>query len=337
MMSHLIVGFGEALVDVLPSGEVVGGAPLNFSVRAAQFAAPLGWQAALISRIGSDRRGEMIFEHLQHTGLDLSALQIDAQLPTGYVNVTLDQGHPSYVIGQQVAWDQIVADEQALSLSRAASAFCFGTLAQRSSATAAALVQCLAAADNAVKIFDINLRHPYPAPELLENSLRQADVLKCNEEELQWLAQWVLPETGLLSTAGVAASAQAADPTSVDPNQSPQIAAQLQRTFGLSAVFWTRGSLGCVLQRGEQLTTADVPRLPQATDADAVGAGDAASAALALGLVAQMSDPTAWSDAKIVAMANHCGAWAASQRGATTPFPVDFLMKILAPDNFKAI
>jgi fructokinase len=335
-MSHLIVGFGEALVDVLPSGEVVGGAPLNFSVRAAQFAAALGWQAALISRIGSDPRGEKIFEHLQHTGLDLSALQVDAQLASGYVEVTLDHGHPSYVIGEQVAWDQIVADEQALNLSRAASAFCFGTLAQRSPQTAAALRQCLAAADKAVKIFDINLRQPYPGPELIEASLRQADVLKCNEQELLWLAQWFLPETGLLPAAGLTAPAPAADHTSVEPTPAAQIAAQLQSTFGLSAVFWTRGSLGCVLQRGEKLTMADVPQLPQAAEADAVGAGDAASAALAVGLVAQLSDPAQWPDAKIVAMANYGGAWAASQRGATPPFPADFLKKLLSADTFNA-
>ena len=38
----MIVGFGEALIDILPSGEVVGGAPLNFSIRAAELARPLG-------------------------------------------------------------------------------------------------------------------------------------------------------------------------------------------------------------------------------------------------------------------------------------------------------
>jgi fructokinase len=66
-MTKVIVGFGEALVDVLPSGEVVGGAPLNFAVRAAELAQPLGWSAALISRIGSDERGQKVLNHLQQT------------------------------------------------------------------------------------------------------------------------------------------------------------------------------------------------------------------------------------------------------------------------------
>ncbi len=305
-MSQLILGFGEALVDVLPSGEVVGGAPLNFSVRAAQLGQQLGWTAALISRIGHDTRGQKIVDLLQTTPLDTCAIQFDSSRRTGFVDVTLQEGSPSYVIGEDVAWDAIAFDQIAQELSQRASAICFGTLAQRSSETAATLGSCLTAASSAIKIFDINLRLPYPSLAIIQRSLHQADVLKCNEDELQLLAQWFELET-------------AADTS----NQSAAIAATLQQRFDLNCVFWTRGSQGCILQRADQLCAVPVPSLPQAADADSVGAGDAASAALAIGLVAH------WPDEKIVQLANYCGAFAASQRGATTPFPVQALAQQL--------
>lgn len=303
-MSELILGFGEALVDVLPSGEVVGGAPLNFSVRAAQLGQPLGWTTALISRIGRDPRGEKILAHLHTTPLDTSNIQIDADHASGYVDVTLADGQPSYVIGEQVAWDHIAFDDNAAQASQRCAAFCFGTLAQRCEQTRQTLARCLQAAERAVKIFDINLRLPHPHVDLIEHSLQQADVLKCNEEELALLAQWFQLELG-------------------DKNRSPtSIAAKLQQRFQLQAVFWTQGADGCVLQRGEQITTAAVPQLAPAPHADSVGAGDAASAALAVGWVAR------WSDQRIVSVANYCGAFTANQRGATTPFPDDFLEKL---------
>lgn len=307
-MSELILGFGEALVDVLPSGEVVGGAPLNFSVRAAQFGQAMGFTTVLISRIGSDERGERILQHLQATPLDTSAIQVDSTHPSGYVDVTLDDGHPSYVIGPHVAWDHIAFDDSVAQFARRCSALCFGTLAQRCEPTRQTLARCLQAADHAIKIFDINLRLPHPPIELVDESLRQADVLKCNEEELLLLGDWLQLDV--------------ADSSS-DRNASVVTAIKLQQQYNLQSVFWTRGASGCMLQRGEQVTSGEVPQLPQAPQADSVGAGDAASAALAVGLVA------GWSDEKIVALANYCGAFAASQRGATTPFPDDFLDKLV--------
>ncbi len=318
-MSQLILGFGEALVDVLPSGEVVGGAPLNFSVRAAQLGQQLGWTAALISRIGDDARGQKILGLLQSTLLDTCAIQVDPSRPTGYVDVTLQDGSPTYVIGRDVAWDAIAFDQTAHELSRRAAAICFGTLAQRSPLTAATLSSCLEIAGQAIKIFDINLRLPYPSLDIIQRSLHQADVLKCNEDELQLLAKWLELDT---TTGSQADNFDNSTATSQNPskqiaaqNQSAAISVSLQQRFDLNCVFWTRGSQGCILQRANRLTTAPVPSLPQAADADSVGAGDAASAALAIGLVAR------WPDEKIVQLANYCGAFAASQRGATTPFP----------------
>lgn len=295
-MSKLIVGFGEALIDVLPAAEIVGGAPLNFSLRAAQLGEKFNASAAMISRIGADTRGESILEHLKTSTLDTSAIQVDSLRPTGYVNVTLEDGQPSYTIGQDVAWDYITFDEQVSELAHNAAAICFGSLSQRSHQTRGTLLQCLSAGRLATKIFDINLRKPYPKLDVLEESLQLSNVLKCNEEELIQLSQWLR----------------------LSELQAPELIAEdLQKRFELDCIFWTRGPQGCVLQRGQDAVIGKVPDLPRSPDADTVGAGDAASAALAVGLVND------WANEKIVALANFCGAFAASQRGATVPLPYE--------------
>lgn len=217
--------------------------------------------------------------------------------------------------------DHIAPDDHCVSLSRQSAAFCYGTLAQRTAQAFDTLTLCLAAADHAVKIFDINLRKPYPSVELIERCLKCADMLKCNVEELLLLADWLGLQEGNERERHDAQSLTQHSTASV--NLARNIATQLQVSFNLSGVFWTQGDQGCVLQRGPLMTTAEVPKFPVAPDADAVGAGDAAAAALAIGLVAN------WPDDKIVAAANLCGALAASQRGATTPFPGNFLRELL--------
>ncbi len=307
-MPPVIVGFGEALVDILPSAEVVGGAPLNFSLRVAQLGQSIGVQAAMISRIGADLHGEQILALLQSSALDTRSIQVDSAKQTGYVNVALENGQPSYVIGEDVAWDCIAFDSAAEDLSRSASAICFGTLAQRASGSRETLLACLNAADNAKKIFDINLRKPYPSLAIIEESLHQAHVLKCNAEELVLLSDWLrLPV-----------------PVSQDkPVSCERIADEIQSRYDLDCIFWTRGADGCTMQQRQEIFLANVPRLPAQPDADSVGAGDAAAAALAIGLVAN------WPPKKIVAVANYCGAWAASQPGATTPFPPSLLDELI--------
>jgi fructokinase len=300
-VSKLILGYGEALLDVLPSGEVVGGAPLNFSVRAAQLCQPLGWQAALVTCLGTDPRAAKVMATLRDSLVDLTAIQVDDMLPTGFVNVSLDNGDPTYDIASDVAWDQIDFDETVAQLALRASAVCFGTLAQRSPRSRSTLWSLLDTADQAIKILDLNVRLPHPSVEIVERSLTLANVLKCNEDELNLLASWL---------------------DWADCREPRQVATRLQQYFKLDCVFWTRGARGCQLQRGEEVVNGEIPQFPRAPDADSVGAGDAASAALAVGLVAQ------WSPEKTVYLANSCGAFAASRSGATTALPPQILQQV---------
>ena len=70
-------------------------------------AARLGNDAAIISRIGKDRLGEMALAQLTPFPIDCSQLQIDPELPTGQVTVELLEGQPSYTIHEPVAWDAL--------------------------------------------------------------------------------------------------------------------------------------------------------------------------------------------------------------------------------------
>src|SRR5947209_8452427 len=101
--ARLVVGLGEALWDVLPTGKHVGGAPLNF----AYIASLLGEDALIASRIGNDSLGIELQAELAGRNLDTSTIQIDSKLPTGTAEVRLRSGQPEFEIRQPAAWDAL--------------------------------------------------------------------------------------------------------------------------------------------------------------------------------------------------------------------------------------
>src|SRR3954465_2159866 len=121
----IVVGLGEALWDVLPSGKHLGGAPLNF----AYIASLLGDDALVMTRIGNDDLGREIKEELARRSLDVSGVQVDDQLPTGTVQVTFEDGQPRYEIRQPAAWDALEWSPEWRDIVSHAGAICFGTLA----------------------------------------------------------------------------------------------------------------------------------------------------------------------------------------------------------------
>ena len=161
MSQPFIVSFGEALVDVLPSGEVVGGAPLNCAIRAAELCTIAPHQASIVTRLGADERGERILSRPRETKLQIDSVQVDGHLQTGYVDVQFHDGHPEYTIADNVAWNAISWDPQVAELAQQAVCICFGTLAQRHQASRLTLQRLLECAPaEAVKILDINVRKP---------------------------------------------------------------------------------------------------------------------------------------------------------------------------------
>src|SRR5882672_68772 len=108
------IAWGELLWDLFPDGERLGGAAANLAYHAKS----LGAEALLVSRVGSDERGRRALGELTERGVDVRAVQIDEDAPTGTVRVALQHGEPSYEIASAVAWDRIAWQDQLGELFR---------------------------------------------------------------------------------------------------------------------------------------------------------------------------------------------------------------------------
>jgi fructokinase len=170
-------------------------------------------------------------------------------------------------------------------------------LAQRSTASRGAIEAFLDAATNAIRLFDVNLRQNFYDRSLIEESCRRATMVKLNEEELPVLAK-------LLGIVG---------------SEPADQLRQLQARFDLDAVVYTRGERGTMLVLAEGVIAPPAVSYPAAANADAVGAGDACSAGILVG----------WSlgfpPARTAELANHLGAFVASQPGATPALPPEII------------
>jgi fructokinase len=305
-MKPKLLAAGEILWDLLPSGKQLGGAPANF----AYHAHALGAEARVFSRVGDDLLGREILSRLRALGLPTDGVGVDTAAPTGTVSVELAaDGQPRFTIHENVAWDRLVADEASLAFAAQADAVCFGSLAQRSELSRGSIRRLVAATPStALHIFDINLRQRFYSREVVEESLRLANVLKLNDTELPVLA----------AMFGLGGGAR------------DQLAALAER-FGLRAVALTRGAHGSLLCVAASLRDADSDNGRSRSDrttwawsehpgltvkvADSVGAGDAFTAALALGLLAGRPFD------EVNRRANEIAAYVCSQPGATPVLP----------------
>jgi len=287
-MNYRIVAIGEVLWDLLPEGKQLGGAPANFIYHAHA----LGADARLVSRVGDDALGREILERFKQLGLPTDSVKVDTDAPTGTVSVELESdGKPSYVIHENVAWDRLAATEPALAAVQKADALYFGTLAQRREQSRSAIRTLIAAAPASVlRILDLNFRPPFVAREVVERSQEMAGALKLSDEELPVLGQLI----------GLHGSTR-------------QQITELARRYGFSLVALTRGPGGSLLWRdGDWSDYAGVTIAVR----DTIGAGDAFSAALTLGVLA------GWSLDEINNHANEVAAYVCSQPGAMPPLPL---------------
>lgn len=289
-----VVGLGEALYDVFPTERRLGGAPLNVAVAADQLAQVRGGRGVPVSRVGQDDLGEQALAELQERGISTDYIQTDPDRATGRVYVDFDiEGQPSYEIVRDVAWDVIQFDPDLEDLAQRCEAVCFGTLAQRDAQSRNAIHRFLDTTRRATLLFDVNLRPPFYDHGILLRSCERATVVKLNQQELVTVADLMgITETG----------------------PEAQIKAMIER-FDLEAVVLTRGVDGTQLHTPSAVYDGEPTSYEAATNADAVGAGDACSAGVLLGRVLRMSPQ------QIVNLANHCGAYVASQPGATPALP----------------
>lgn len=286
-MSGKILAVGEVLWDMLPTGKQLGGAPANFTFHCRS----LGACAQLITRVGDDDLGRQVLERFRLLGLPTETVQIDPDWPTGTVSVTLaDDGQPRFTIHEHVAWDWIKADEAGLGVARTADAVCFGSLAQRSEPARLAIRRLVSAArPEALRVFDVNLRAPFVDRNVIADSLELANVLKLNDQELSELAS-------LFDL-----------PTGVREGMS-----ELADRFGLSVVALTRGAAGSLLLTGGRWS--DHPGRPTKV-CDTIGAGDAFTACLVVGLLVGRPLDV------INNHANEVAAFVCSQPGGTPEIP----------------
>jgi len=301
-MQKVIVGLGELLWDMLPSGKRLGGAPANFTVMSSR----LGNRGVIASRLGNDPLGSEALEVLKAFPADLSLLQTDPAHPTGAVNVEMRGAEAHYIFQEPVAWDYLEWTPEWKTLAQSADAVCFGSLAQRNPASRDTIRKFLAATPpECVRVFDVNLRPPFFSVDVVDASLASATVFKLNEIE----APEVLPMLGITRPAdkGEAGLLEAAR--------------SLLQKYPLQLVAITMGGEGSLLvTRNAHHRHHGVP----VAVADTVGAGDAFTAALVQSYLRGASL------AEMNEAGNRWGGWVASQRGAMPPLDTTTLSAITA-------
>ena len=279
MKKKVIVGIGEILWDMLPTGKALGGAPANFAYHAQR----LGEEGWAVSAIGDDPLGAEMMDIV--TDKKLRNIIAVTDEPTGTVQVSLDEkGVPSYNIMEDVAWDNIPFTPEMEALAARADAVCYGSLVQRMASRDSVLRFLRATRPEALRVFDINLRQHYYSPEVVDESLKLANILKINDEEIRIVADMF--GLGADDTAACRA---------------------LVERYALKLVILTKGA------DGSEVITAD-EAIPQAVGkvkvVDTVGAGDSFTAAF---VVAYLRGDSL-SDAQ--RLANETAAYVCSCKGA---------------------
>jgi fructokinase len=292
----LMVGLGEVLWDVLPSGKVLGGAPANF----AYMTKVLGNQGIVASRIGNDALGREAFGVMQRLGLNTAYVQRDNEHETGTAAVSIDpSGQPNFTIKELAAWDFLQWTPEWEDLSRKADVICFGSLAQRSPESAVTIESFLQNAPKSLRIFDVNLRQSFYDQHVLTKSLRRAHIVKLNDQELHQVSQLLNLGSG----------------------SEEALAKRLLDEYGLLMVSVTRGAVGSILVSESQTVQHAGFRVKVS---DAVGAGDAFTACLAHYYLQD------YSLEDLSELANRFASWVATQRGATPAINANQLQEILA-------
>ena len=176
-----IAAFGELLWDLLPNAKVLGGAPANFIYRINSF----GDRGTLLSRVGNDKAGREARSELRRMGVSDEDIQTDYEFPTGSVKVKLDElGNADSNIITDVAYDHIEINSEMIEAFSSAACVCFGTLVQRYGISKNTLRELIHESPDVVKFLDINLRKKCYTATTVEDSLRMANILKTNDEEL---------------------------------------------------------------------------------------------------------------------------------------------------------
>ena len=303
----LVVGLGEALVDCFADHEHVGGAPLNLAAHAHALLSELNGRAVVASAVGTDELGQQILTELRGFGIDPSFLSVDPVHPTGRVDVAIDGlGQPLYRFQSDVAWDHLEWSENWHALATKCDAVSFGTLSQRTPASRNAITRFLETANQAIRLYDVNLRQDFYTREVVQRSFELASAVKLNVDELSIICQ-------LLDIEG---------PSGIDP-----AIRMLMARYDLEWLALTQGPRGTILFTSDGRYEAAVPTYERHGGADSVGAGDACGAGLLVGAL------VGWPYERWVALANSMGSFVASRPGAIPKLPQRFIDSVAERDT----
>lgn len=291
-----VVGLGELIWDLLPDGKQLGGATTNF----AYISRLLGNTSILASRVGDDDLGREAHARLARMGIVTDYLQCDSKHPTGTVGVQIDErGEARFAMNEDSAWDYLEFTERWEELAALVDIVCFGTMAQRTSRARATILRFIERTrPQALRIFDVNLRHAFFSAQMLARSLELATIVKLNDHELSRIS-------GMLGLTA--------------PNER-SLARQMLDKFDLELVAITRGEKGSsLISNREEIDHSGF----KVDIADTIGAGDAFAAVLAHYYRRRVPLKS------ISEVANRMGSWISTQVGATPEISSQTLDKIL--------
>ena len=298
--AHPVICFGEVLWDVLPSGAVPGGAPMNVAYHLEK----MGKSPALITRVGTDERGEALESIFAAHGVCTDYFQRDASHQTGIV-----YAHPNehnevvYDIVKPVAYDFIEWKEGYDALVSSAGYFVFGSLAARNDVSKKTLFQLIECAKT--RVLDINLRAPHYDRRIVEELLQKTDFLKLNGAELELITGWF-----------------SGNKTNTDRMQL------LADRFNIQTIVVTMGGEGAQLYyQGNTYSHQGFSVQVK----DTVGSGDAFLA----GLLSNLMDGASPADA--LAFANALGAFIATRTGACPAYDTGEVRSLLQQASAKHI
>lgn len=254
-----VVALGELLIDFAPksvneAGYPVlsanpGGAPGNFLAALTKY----GCRTAMIGKVGDDAFGRLLTQTLADAGIETRGILSDPAVFTTLAFVSLDEnGNRDFSFARKPGADTCLKPEEIdEGLLDDARVFHFGTLSltDEPAASATRRAVSLAKSRGLLVSLDPNLRKPLwkreeDARAAMEWSLRQADIVKISDEEIEWL--WGLsPEEG---------------------------AQKLIREYGVSLVYATLGPKGCHAVTKSAAVT--VPSPAGIHVVDTTGAGD---------------------------------------------------------------
>ena len=253
-----VVALGELLIDFAAKSTDAagyptmaanpGGAPGNFLAALNAY----GKKTAFLGKVGQDAFGRLLLSTLEQAGIETKGIVTDSSVFTTLAFVTFDEhGDRSFSFARKPGADtQLRWEEIDTRLIDDAKVFHFGTLSLTDEPARTATQKAVAYAKSKGKLVscDPNLRLPlWPSEDAAKEqilwSLRQADVVKISDNEVEFL--WgCTPEAG---------------------------AEKLLEEFGVSLAMVTLGPDGCLLKTKSAAYRA---RCPKVHPIDTTGAGD---------------------------------------------------------------